>query len=285
MRAVWLTDIHLDFLSESACAAFFESVLSQRPDGVFLTGDISVAPSLLAHLRAMADVLQRPIYFVLGNHDFYHGSIATVRAAVSECGRSQALLRYLPDAGVVPLTKSTALVGTDGWGDSRYGDYARSSVRMNDHVLIKELTRLTQSKLQEQLRHLGNEAAGYLRETLPKALDQFRRVIVLTHVPPFQEACWYQGKVGNDEWLPFFACQAVGDVLRDLMENRPEHQLDVYCGHTHHSGTAQILPNLRVFTGEAEYGAPQINKVIEVDEDCPSAVPTILSVQRKCHPT
>jgi len=267
MRAVWLTDIHLDFLSEPACTAFFETIAARRPDAVFVTGDISVAPSLLTHLRAMADALHIPIYFVLGNHDFYHGSIATVRAAVSNCARSQALLQYLPEAGVVALTKSTALVGHDGWGDSRYGDYARSSVRLNDHVLIEELTGLTHSTLQERLRHLGNEAAGYLQEILPKALDQFRRVIVLTHVPPFKEACWYQGQVGNDEWLPFFACKAVGDVLHDLMEKRPEHQLDVYCGHTHHSGKAQILQNLRVFTGEATYGAPQINQIINIDED------------------
>ena len=265
MRAVWLTDIHLDFLNESARAAFFETLVAHRPDGVFLTGDISVAPSLLAHLRAMADAIQTPIYFVLGNHDFYHGSITTVRAAVRECGRSHALLRYLPEAGVVPLTQSTALVGHDGWGDSRYGDYARSSVRLNDHVLIEELTGLTYPKLQERLKHLGNEAAGYLQEVLPKALDHYRRVIVLTHVPPFKEACWYRGRVGNDEWLPFFACKAVGDVLRDLMEKRPEHQLNVYCGHTHHPGKAQILPNLCVFTGEADYGAPQINTVIDID--------------------
>lgn len=265
MRVVWLTDIHLDFLSESTRAAFFETIAAQRSDGVFLTGDISVAPSLLVHLREMAHAIQTPIYFVLGNHDFYHGSIAAVRAAVSNCGRSHALLRYLPEAGVIPLTKNTALVGHDGWGDSRYGDYVRSSVRLNDHVLIKELTGLTHSMLQERLRHLGNEAAAYLQETLPKALDQFRRVIVLTHVPPFKEACWYQGQVGNDEWLPFFTCKAVGDVLRDIMEKRPKQQLDVYCGHTHHPGTAHILPNLRVFAGEADYGAPQINKVIDID--------------------
>jgi len=265
MRAAWLTDIHLDFLSEPARAAFFDTIVARRPDGVFLTGDISVAPSLIAHLRAMADAIDAPIYFVLGNHDFYHGSIAAVRAAVCDCGRSNRLLRYVPDAGVVPLTQFTALVGHDGWGDSRYGDYARSSVRLHDHVLIEELTGVTPQTLQKRLNRLGNEAAGYLQETLPKALDQFRRVIVLTHVPPFKEACWYQGRVGHDEWLPFFACKAVGDVLRDLMEKRPEHQLDVYCGHTHHPGKAQILPNLCVFTGEAEYGAPQINAIIDID--------------------
>jgi len=265
MRVVWLTDIHLDCVNESARAAFFDTIAAQRPDGVFLTGDISIAPSLLPHLRTMAEAIQTPIYFVLGNHDFYHGSITAVRAAVSDCSRSHVFLRYMPEAGVVPLTQNTALVGHDGWGDGRYGDYMRSPIRLNDHILIEELTGLTQAKLQDRLRDLGNEAAGYLQETLPKALDRFKRVIVLSHVPPFKETCWYQGQVGNDEWLPFFTCKAVGDVLRDLLEKRPECRVDVYCGHAHHQGTAHILPNLRVFTGEAHYGAPQINRVIEVD--------------------
>ncbi|MEO5955549.1 MAG: metallophosphoesterase [Nitrospiraceae bacterium] len=264
MRAVWLTDIHLDFLRSSACANFFAAITVQRPDAVFLTGDISVAPALIGHLRAMAEALTIPVYFVLGNHDFYHGSIEEVRVAVRECCHTHPLLRYLPDAGVVELTKSTAVVGHDGWGDSRYGNYATSPVRLNDHVLIKELTGLTPRVLQQRLKHLGDEAADYLRETLPQALVRYQQVILLTHVPPFKESCWYQGQVSNDEWLPFFACQAVGEVLREMMAQRLDRRLTVYCGHTHNAGTAQILPNLQVVTGEAEYGAPLVNGVIEI---------------------
>ena len=161
------------------------------------------------------------------------------------------MLKYLPDAGVVHLTASTALVGHDGWGDSRYGNYATSPVKLNDHVLIKELTGLTSSKLQQHLMRLGDEAASYLRKTLLLAFDRYRQVILLTHVPPFRESCWYQGQVSNNEWLPFFACQAVGEVLRETMQARPSSHLTVYCGHTHNSGTAHVLPNLTVFTGAA----------------------------------
>lgn len=267
LRAVWLTDIHLDFLSPRAREDFFSAVASQNPDAVFLTGDISVAPSLLEHLGALCDVVNKPIYFVLGNHDFYHGSIADVRATVRDFCSTHPLLHYLTDISMVALTESTALVGHDGWGDSRYGDYAQSAVRLNDHVLIKELTGLTPRTLQQQLMHLGDEAARYLRGTLPHALDRYQHVILLTHVPPFRESCWYQGQVSNDEWLPFFACQAVGDVLREAMEKRPDRRLTVYCGHTHSGGTAQILPNLQVITGVAEYGTPQINKVLTIHED------------------
>ncbi|TKS64361.1 MAG: phosphoesterase [Nitrospira sp.] len=265
MRAAWLTDIHLDFLSRHACDEFFATIASHNPDAVFLTGDISVAPLLLTHLEAMGQALSQPIYFVLGNHDFYHGSMTAVRTAVRECAHAHPLLTYLPEAGVVPLTPSTALVGHDGWGDSRYGNYATSPVKLNDHVLIKELTGLTPHELQHHLMRLGDESASYLRETLPLAFNRYRHVILLTHVPPFRESCWYQGHVSNDEWLPFFACQAVGAVLRETMEARPQCQLTVYCGHTHNSGTAHVLPNLTVFTGAAEYGTPQVNGVIDVE--------------------
>lgn len=262
MRAVWLTDIHLDFLRPRAREDFFAAIASKNPDAVFVTGDISVAPYLLEHLGALCDALNKPVYFVLGNHDFYHGSIEGVRAKVKDFCRTHPFLHYLTDVGMVTLTQSTGLVGHDGWGDSRYGDYAQSAVRLNDHLLIKELTGLTPRTLQQELMRLGTEAARHLRGTLPQALDHYQHVILLTHVPPFRESCWYQGQVSNDEWLPFFACQAVGEVLRDAMEKRPDRRMTVYCGHTHSVGTAQILPNLQVITGAAEYGAPLIHEVL-----------------------
>lgn len=264
MRAVWLTDIHLDFLSPRARQDFFAVVASQDPDAVFLTGDVSVAPCLIDHLSAFCDAINAPVYFVLGNHDFYHGSIAAVRATVQKFCQTHPLLNYLTDRDMVTLTQSTALVGHDGWGDGRYGNYEKSPVRLNDHLLIEELVGLTSPELQQRLVRLGKEAATHLRSTLSDALDRYQHVILLTHVPPFRESCWYQGQVSNDDWLPFFACQAVGDVLREEMEKRPNRRLTVYCGHTHSAGTAQILPNLQVITGATEYGAPQINDVLMI---------------------
>ena len=265
MRTVWITDIHLDFLRRRAREAFFSAIMSHNPNAVFLTGDISVASSLLGHLRAMSEALNRPVYFVWGNRDLYYESIANVRAADRALRHAHPLLTYLPDAGVVPLTASTALVGHDWWGDRRYRIYATSTVKLNGHGLIKELTGLTPSRLQQHLLRLGDEVAIYLRETLPLAFDRYSHVILLTHVPPFRESWRYQDQGSNDEWLPFFGCPAVGDVLRELMQARPHGHLTVCCGHTHNSGTAQILPNLEVITGAAENETPKVNAVIEVE--------------------
>ena len=42
-RVVWLTDIHLNFLSDTRVDAFLGDVASQRPDSVLIGGDIAEA--------------------------------------------------------------------------------------------------------------------------------------------------------------------------------------------------------------------------------------------------
>ena len=103
-----------------------------------------------------------------------------------------------------------------------------------------------------------------MRALLPDALDRFQHVLVVTHVPPFRESCWHEGRISDNDWLPHFACKAVGDVLADEMKKHLGKQMTVICGHTHGAGEAQILPNLRVLTGGAEYGNPVKQRVLEV---------------------
>ena len=38
--------------------------------------------------------------------------------------------------------------------------------------------------------------------------------------------------------LPYFACRAVGEVLREAIAVRPECEMTVLCGHTHLAGEA-----------------------------------------------
>ena len=264
MHAAWATDIHLNFLNKQKRQIFFGSISERNPDLVFITGDIAEAPSLNFHLQEMVESIQKPLYFVLGNHDFYYGSISSVRHETAKLGESRQDLTYLCGNQVIELTQNTALVGHDGWGDGRLGNVEQTPVRLNDFRLINELTGLEYVTLIGRLGELGDEAASSIRKTLARALDSYEHVIFLTHVPPFKEACWYEGQVGNDDWLPFFTCKAVGNVLYELMQKRTNCQLTVLCGHTHHEGIVQILPNLRVLTGSADYGAPHVQDVLEI---------------------
>jgi Icc protein len=89
-----------------------------------------------------------------------------------------------------------------------------------------------------------------------------KRLIWVTDIPPFKEACWHEGHISDEDWLPHFTCKAVGDVLRDAMRARPDRQMRVLCGHTHGAGEARILPNLNVKTGGAEYGNPNLQELL-----------------------
>src|SRR5690606_14580707 len=104
------------------------------------------------------------------------------------------------------------------------------------------------------------EAADYLSRILQEAVPHYRQIYILTHVPPFQEAYWHQGKpVGvNSGFVPHFTCKAAGDVLLRFAETYPDRRFVVLCGHTH--GASDILKrgNLRIIVGGAEYAQPAV---------------------------
>jgi 3',5'-cyclic AMP phosphodiesterase CpdA len=264
MRLAWLTDLHLNFVDRPTFITLVDEVRDASPDAVLIGGDVAEAGDVCQYLKEIAERVGRPVHFVLGNHDFYHGSIAAVRAeAVELSGRSDGLT-WLPSGGVVPLTSRTALIGHDGWGDGGHGNTASTPIVLNDFRLIAELREATPD-LPTVLRRLGEEAADYVGDVLPAALREHDHVLLLTHVPPFAEAAWHEGGRSDDDWLPFFACRAVGDVLRAVMADHPHGELTVLCGHTHGLGECRVLPNLRVLTGGAEYGRPRLQRVIEIE--------------------
>jgi 3',5'-cyclic AMP phosphodiesterase CpdA len=261
VRLAWLTDIHLDFLDPGQRAALAAAVKASACDGVVVTGDIAIAPTVLDLIEALARGAGAPLWYVLGNHDFYRGSVADVRAR-ARAARGHA--RWLPNEGVVRLGPTTALVGVDGWGDARLGDFDNTRVMLNDFFLIEELSRISRGVLRTRLGDYGDESAAQLTALLADAMTWAEHVVVATHVPPFREACWHEGKISDDNWLPFFTCKATGDVLRAAFAAHPQVRGTVLCGHTHSRGVAELLPNLRVVTGDAEYGSPRVQDVMEV---------------------
>jgi predicted MPP superfamily phosphohydrolase len=264
VRCAWLTDIHLEFLSSPEAEDFIKSLTQENLDAIFLTGDISTARRLNSHLNLFNHFFHKSVYFVLGNHDYYGGSIDTVRQHTAQFCQEPNQLHWLPTSGVVELTSTTCLVGHDSWADGRFGDFRSSPIMLNDYVQIKDFIPCNKTGRLALLNHLGDEAADFFRTLLPVALAKYEHVIVLTHAPPFKEACWHEGAISSDEWLPHFSCQAVGEVLKEAMIKNPNRKMTVLCGHTHGCGIAEILPNLLVKTGGAEYGCPKIQEIIEI---------------------
>ena len=261
MKLAWLTDIHLNFVEFDNRKRFYSSIRETQADAILISGDVAEAATLIEELNEIERHVDLPIYFVLGNHDFYRSSISNVHARLRIMPLRN--LTWLTDAPVRLLTSQTALIGDDGWADGRLGDYLNSRVMLNDYVLINEFAGLNAGARLKLMQELADAAATRLSAKLLEACAQRKRVILVTHVPPFPEACWYDGKRSDKEWLPHFSCKAIGDSIVEVMDQHPDCELLVLCGHTHGAGFVQIRPNVAVKTGGAVYGQPVIQEIID----------------------
>ena len=266
MRLAWTTDLHLDLATDTLFYAFCRALRAERPDAVLVGGDIAEAPALHTYLHQLrVEIGDIPIYFVLGNHDYYHGAVQEVRDQVTALCQGTPHLHWLPLEGIVALTAETALIGHGGWADGRLGDWDRSGVRLNDYTRIRDFKLLCKKERLDTMQRLAAEAAAHVRAFLPSALECFSRVVFLSHVPPFAEACWHEGRISNADYLPHFASRIIGEALLESARAFPNRKVTVLCGHTHGGGRAHIAPNIESLTGAAEYGAPTVQQVLEVE--------------------
>lgn len=161
------------------------------------------------------------------------------------------------------------LLGQDGWADGRYGDYTNSRVALNDSQMIADLFQkkiIGKYPLLEKMQELADADAKLLEKNIQNAINQYnpKKIIVLTHVPPFKEACLYQGKISNDDYLPYFSSKAIGDTLLKMAEENSIIEFLVLCGHTHGKVCYQPLSNLIIKVGAAEYYQPEIQEIITI---------------------
>lgn len=270
MKLAWLTDIHLNFLTLPERKVFYQIIFDSLCEGLLISGDIAEAPSLCDLLQEMAYFVKKPIYFVLGNHDYYRGSVADVRASLIQLLKTEESLYWLPKAGGQLLTPNVVLVGTDGFADGRYGDYENSLVSLNDSILIRDLFQhrlLSKKHLQLKMQELADEDAKQLEQDIQTAIDRHKpqKLIVLTHVPPFPEVCLYQGRPTDANYLPYFSSKSTGDVLLKMAQHYSSVDFVVLSGHTHDYAQSQILRNLWVTVGSAEYYKPILQKIIDLE--------------------
>ena len=276
IRLVWTTDIHLNFLNPAQIHRFCKELLSENPDLIVVTGDLSEAPLLSNHLLSMEKHLEPiPLFFVCGNHDYYNGSIHTIRDTLKNgytypevdknLGKLTAGTWWLGSSGYIPVTKTSALIGHDGWYDGLYADYFKSRIDMSDYYIIRELTGGPFRRL-AKIQELATASADYIEAEMRKAFaDGFKVVYVATHVPPFRENAVYKDKISDDHWMPHFSSKIMGDRLIKVMKEFPDKTCMTLCGHSHGNAYHKPLPNLECRTGEAEYRYPAINDIFIIE--------------------
>lgn len=266
MKLAWLTDLHLDFLSDADVVQFSQRIVNADIDGVVITGDISTSQKLVFHLGALEHIIQKPIYFTLGNHDYWGSSIKKVKDSLVELSRVSQYLRYLSNASYIPLSKSTALIGNDGWYDAQYGSWTNSNFVMNDWHLIEDFKPSANNlaRIVAISRNLATDSAKHIAENIKAATRYHRNIVIATHFPPFEQAHIFKGKIGDAAAQPWYTCKVIGDTIRAAAQAYSNCEFIVLAGHTHGHFSGKIAKNITCHVGNAVYGQPQIADIIEL---------------------
>ena len=169
----WLTDPHLNFVGRGEIGALCESIRSSGADAVLITGDIATAEHLCWCLKHLADRIQKPVYFVLGNHDYYGSSIQRVNFEVGGIVISNHNLIWLSRSEVIELTPDTCLVGYEGLADGRLGDPEGSAVMLNDYYCVfRAKPTAVPARCRPAFRSDGDQHSGGKPTTVPEQSDR-----------------------------------------------------------------------------------------------------------------
>lgn len=261
MKYAWLTDIHLDHLGFNKLINFFESIVDV--DGVFISGDISIGKHLVDHLKTLSKYTQVPIYFVLGNHDYYESDFFSVKKSVYELDDN---LIYLTDQNEpIQLSHDTCLIGDDGWYDAKWSKPLTNLVFIADFLRIKDFRNLKSNNERFNLvEKISYESARNVREKLLKALKKYKTVYFVTHFPPWPEEIPSIFNIGNRFWDPYCSSTIMSDMILQVMTKYKDNKLIILCGHNHSEYKISISHNILMKIGGARIRNPKINEIITI---------------------
>jgi predicted phosphohydrolase len=289
----WGTDLHLEWIGKDNFRKLCKQWPINKKDILFITGDISnysVDNNFIDYLKIMINILNIPIYFVLGNHDFWGGRIGSIIANTienisnknndskisKEMGFNKdehldigsSLLHYLDNEEYINISKynrDTYIIGTSGWYDISAGAKENTTVWLNDFDLITDFAlayykpRLFES-VKKIAARFNNEFDNKLNTFLNKHGDEHCKLFILTHVPPYEDSAKYNMKPTDSNFLPLFTNIQLGKII-DKLKDYPNIEVTVLCGHTHCYAHYQPAKNIVVIAQGAEYKYPKIEEL------------------------
>lgn len=263
---LWLSDIHLDRATSDVKNRFLEKLHTARYDAVLLTGDISTSQHIIQHLTEISHACShRSVFYTLGNHDYFGGSISEVENAVNELSRRLLNLVQLGQGEIIELSANTALVGHRGWCDGSAGAGLETKVKSSDHWRIDDFKDLTVSEFFTKMKMMGEESANYFRNVLPKALKKYPKVILGTHVPLFYQSLRYSGGHCGWDYQPFFANCSAGNAVIGIARDFPLRKITVHAGHSHSPHSVRMSKNLEIKVAGAQTGKPALQGMLKID--------------------
>jgi len=263
IRIRWASDIHLDSLHEFQIDHIGKTWAASC-DHLLLAGDLGTQRHFPL-LKRFLGHFHGKVSFTLGNHDYWYGSIAAAEKKAASVEKN-GLAAYLDNHNFLRFD-NTAVIGQYVWYDLSLGKIAFSPPEIDTVLDFKGLAHGSYSQeghwLPSKLalsvfQHAALIGAERARKKAIEAIAAgCKKVILVTHVPPFAKSCFYKGHPTDERWLPVMTNEyTFGAILRELALENPDVQFEVLSGHTHNKSEYQVYENLVTKVAPAWYGDP-----------------------------
>lgn len=255
-KFLWYTDLHLNWSLPGTRTRFVMDIKAQEPEGLILSGDISHGLTICRDLKFLAENLDIPIYFVLGNHEYLLKNIDKLHSKIRKLTKEYPHLHWMTEAGVLSLKSRSedkvAIIGEEGWYDGRAGSKGLLKYTL-DWLLIPEIRKLpTMADRIKKFQSMADKSAESIKEKLHAALQEHDSVYILTHFPPFIEASEHYG-LFHKMWKAYNINYVMGQTIEDVMKGYPNKKVTVLSGHVHRATYITIAHNVLCLVGEAKY--------------------------------
>lgn len=258
---LFLTDPHIDYILSFKFKSILEKIKKFPIKAIFAAGDFANGNSGLKYLEILQKTTNFPIYYVLGNHDFWGSTFEKTEKLHSSNKNSN--LNYLTSLEKpIRLNDNTCLIGENGWYDGGWGVNHYLLISSLDFLLIKNLSIF--SSREEKLRAVENLARlsiERLSNKLHLALEEYDTVYLLTHVPPWPDETsvdWI-----DELWKPYNSCKLMAEFLQKVMANYPNKKLKIWAGHTHMDHYL-VKGNIEMRVASASLGSINIDTIISI---------------------
>jgi predicted phosphohydrolase len=254
------SDIHLDHASNGTKRKFLQEI-EKLNTPLFIAGDISDGRKVTSHLEQIAEACKHDVYFVLGNHDYYHSSFAEIDSKISYLMHHYPNLIYLPHMGIVRLNSDTCVIGPDSWYDAKIAPYPHLiPLGMSDFDYIQDLRGLNRFDLFNKFQAKASAGLVHLKEMVGLAVTKYKNIIIMSHPVPFGSMNIHQTSLS-----PFYIWYEAGMFLGDFASDNLNNNFLWLCGHTHDRVEKDYGENFKVCCMGAEYTLPKFGAFLNQD--------------------
>jgi hypothetical protein len=241
-----------------------ENTRRTKPKSVLLNTDFAEASELVQFLKQLQyDVGGCPLYFTVGNHTRCN-SIHQIRSELKEYLTDTPTITHVGACDQpIALTESVALVGYDGWSEASFERWPPELENLKRDARIP--TRCADChRLSQRPDSAAVKASVELIFMLSQAARQFPIVLLLTQLPLWPALSDIDDVSSNYPDVPLLASPLAGELVEAEMQEKPECNLTVLCGHVQRTACHVPLPNVEALTGQAQTMPPGVRIVLRL---------------------